>query len=71
MCCVWKMQGPIHMKRQLSHNKMKSRRPVVDTTGNIDPPPSKIFFSPVVVKSRVPGCHPSASHPDYKEALLW
>ena len=70
MCCVWKMQGPIHMKRQLSQNKMKSRRPVVDTTGNIGPPPSK-KISPVVVKSRVPGCHPSASHPDYKEALLW
>jgi hypothetical protein len=64
------MQGPIHMKRQLSHNEMKSRRPVVDTTGNIDPPLQNIF-SPVVVKSRVPGCHPSASHPDYKEALLW
>jgi hypothetical protein len=39
------MQGPIHMKRQLSHNEMKSRRPVVDTTGNIDPPPPKYFFS--------------------------
>ena len=41
MCCVWKMQGPIYLKRQLSQNKMKSRHPVDATTGNIDPPPSQ------------------------------
>ena len=69
MCCVWKMQGPIHMKRQLSQNKMKSRRPVVATTGNIDPPTLQKNFSGGSQKS-CPRCHPSASHPDYKEALL-
>ena len=57
MRCVWKLQGTIHLERQLSQNKMKSRHPVVAITGNIDPPPPKKKSS-VVVKSRGSGCHP-------------